>query len=253
MRTVRVFSLSYSTDLLPGYGRGLSHSPNITSHVHNQSPIITPTGPIERTLFLGPNVGTSVTLPSFRGFGAATGKCLRPARATRQGEGSFGNATWLAGTNNGKHLFDNISAYFGNVLETAFVCSSCGVLPGKALRWLTWTMPFCFFLLFAILQKVHITARGKGGIVVLYLWYTKRIPTLHGGGSFCSPYERSDPIDMCISPRSPLGHSKPPHFCSETLALFRQVFPGKALPLAGRQASSFGNARPCRDEPFHSD
>ena len=46
------------------------------------------------------------------------------------------------------------------------------------------------------------------------LWYTKLVPTLHGGGSFCSPYERSDPIDMCISPRSPLGHSKPPHFFS---------------------------------------
>ena len=58
MRNVRVFSLSYSTDLLPGYGRGLSHSPDITSHVHNQSPnILLPTGRVERKLFLGPNVG----------------------------------------------------------------------------------------------------------------------------------------------------------------------------------------------------
>ena len=58
MRTVRVFSLSYSTDLLPGYGRGLSHSPDITSHVHNQSPnILLPTGRVERKLILGPNVG----------------------------------------------------------------------------------------------------------------------------------------------------------------------------------------------------
>ena len=60
------------------------------------------------------------------------------------------------------------------------------------------------------------------------LWYTKLAPTLHGGGSFCSPYERSDPIDMCISPRSPLGHSKPPHFCTETLALISKSF--KARP-----------------------
>ena len=64
MRTVHVFKMSDPTDLLPGYGRGLSHSPNITKHVHNQSAnICLPTGPVERKLFLGPNVGfpTSVT------------------------------------------------------------------------------------------------------------------------------------------------------------------------------------------------
>ena len=47
--------------------------------VHNQSPdILLPTGRVERKLILGPNVGNW-------DFGVTTGKCFRPARATRQG------------------------------------------------------------------------------------------------------------------------------------------------------------------------
>ena len=62
---VRVFECEMSTYLVcrirltsPGLRKELCHSPNITSQVHNQSPIvISPTGPVERELFLGPNVG----------------------------------------------------------------------------------------------------------------------------------------------------------------------------------------------------
>ena len=61
---VRVFECELSTYLVcrgltsPGLREELCHSPNITSQVHNQSPIvISPTGPVERELFLGANVG----------------------------------------------------------------------------------------------------------------------------------------------------------------------------------------------------
>ena len=111
------------------------------------------------------------------------------------------------------------------MITKAFICRLCGVPPGKALRWLTWTMlPSSSSYIFH--QRVHVCKRtmGEGALWTRCLWYTKRVPTLHGGGSFGSPYERSDPIDICISPsRSPLGHSKPPHF-SETLALFCKSF-----------------------------
>ena len=75
---VRVFECEMSTYLVcrgltsPGLRKELCHSPNITSQVHNQSPIvISPTGPVERELFLGPNVGFHALAAhrSFWGFG----------------------------------------------------------------------------------------------------------------------------------------------------------------------------------------
>ena len=100
MRTVRVFSLSYSTDLPPGYGRGLSHSPNITSHVHNQSPnILLPTGRVERKLILGPNVGFH-TLVAHRwswGFGETQASVFAQRALPGRGVGSYENATRVAG------------------------------------------------------------------------------------------------------------------------------------------------------------
>ena len=93
MRTVRVFSLSYSTDLLPGYGRGLSHSPDITSHVHNQSPnILLPTGRVECKLILNPNVGFHTFLAHrwSWGFGETQAQRALPGRgevATRTRRG----------------------------------------------------------------------------------------------------------------------------------------------------------------------
>ena len=98
--TVHIFSLS---DLI-GLPRGSegNFATRRTSHVKftTKTPIniMSPTGPVERTLFLGPNVGTLVTLFFAWDFSVPTGKCFRPARATRQGEGSFGNAMWLAGS-----------------------------------------------------------------------------------------------------------------------------------------------------------
>ena len=101
MRTVRVFSLSYSTDLLPGYGRGLSHSPDITSHVHNQSPnILLPTGRVERKLIFSPNVGFH-TLLAHRwswGFGETQASVFAQRALPGRGEGSYENAMWLAGS-----------------------------------------------------------------------------------------------------------------------------------------------------------
>ena len=103
MRNVRVFSLSYSTDLLPGYGRGLSHSPDITSHVHNQSPnILLPTGRVERKLILSPNVGFH-TLLAHRwswGFGETQASVFAQRALPSRGGGSYENATRVAGPAN---------------------------------------------------------------------------------------------------------------------------------------------------------
>ena len=114
MRNVRVFSLSYSTDLLPGYGRGLSHSPDITSHVHNQSPnILLPTGRVERKLILGPNVGFH-TLVAHRwswGFGETQASVFAQRALPGRGVGSFVNATRVAG-----HALDPAAA--GNHLQS---------------------------------------------------------------------------------------------------------------------------------------
>ena len=101
MRTVHVFSMSDLTNLLPGYGRGLSHSPDITSHVHNQSPnILLPTGRVERKLFLGPNVGFH-TLVAHRwswGFGETQASVFAQRALPGRGKVAFGDAAWLAGS-----------------------------------------------------------------------------------------------------------------------------------------------------------
>ena len=86
MRAVHVFSLS-RTDLsrVTGGTLPLAEHHKSSSQPKPQAPIMPPTGPVERTLFLGPNVGTLVTLLLVWGFGVTTGKCFRPTRTTRQG------------------------------------------------------------------------------------------------------------------------------------------------------------------------
>ena len=83
----------------PGFGGNFATRRTSQVKFTTKAPIIIPpNGPVERTLFLGPNVGTLVTFLLAWDFSVTTGKCFRPARATRQGEGSFVNAMWLAGS-----------------------------------------------------------------------------------------------------------------------------------------------------------
>ena len=66
-----------------------------------------PTGPVERKLFLGPNVGfhTLATHRWFWDFGETQESVYAQRALPGRGGGSFGNATWIAGTNSGKHWF----------------------------------------------------------------------------------------------------------------------------------------------------
>ena len=92
------------------------------------------------------------------------------------------------------------------------------------------------------------------GIVALLqagrLWYTKRVPTLHGGGSFCSPYERSDSVDIFISPIATWAQQTT--HSSGTLALFSKS--SQARPCHWRDAEPLlMETLVSHTEPFHSD
>ena len=94
-RTVHVLRMSDSTDLPQGTGGNFAT--RRTSQVKlNQSPSTLSTGPVERTLFLGPNVAFHVlaTLHSLWGFGVTTSKCFRPAPSWRR-RGSWSCCCYL--------------------------------------------------------------------------------------------------------------------------------------------------------------
>ena len=96
--TVHIFSPSDLIGLPQGSEGNFATRRTSQAKFTTKAPIIPPTGPVERTLFLGPSVGTLVTFLLAWDFSVPTGKCFRPARATRQGGGSFVNAMWLAGS-----------------------------------------------------------------------------------------------------------------------------------------------------------